>query len=365
VVEKAHALVLESPRRLTKHSFDIPKSSEADAVVKVDACGLCGTDHEQYTGAFPASFAFIPGHETVGTVIDIGPKAKEKWGVKEGDRIALEVFQSCGNCQACLAGNYRNCEKHGVMDMYGYISIDKPPSLWGGYATHQYLSADSIVHQVPADLDPVIATLFNPLGAGFRWAVSVPNLKKDEIVAILGPGIRGLACLIAAKEAGASFVIVTGFGDKDLDRLRTAKNFGADLAIDVSKEDPVKILRNATSGHMADVVVDVTAKAPSALAQAIELAGFGGRVVLAGTKLSSDTPGFWPDAIIYKELTVLGALGVDSPAYAKAIETLSKGRYPFESLSRQVVNLDTAEQLIIQMAGESNAVPPQHGVIVP
>lgn len=362
---EAKALVLESPRQLVQHVFKVPQVLENDAVVKVEACGLCGTDHEQFTGSFPASFAYIPGHETVGVIELIGDEAKQKWGVDVGDRVALEVFQSCGKCRACLAGNYRRCENHGVSDMYGYISIEKPPSLWGGYSTYQYLSPDSIVHKIPKDLDPVIATLFNPLGAGFRWAVELPSTKTGDIVAILGPGIRGLASVIAAKEAGASLIAITGFGSKDASRLETAREFGADLTIDVSIQDPVKVLREATSGHMADVVVDVTAKAPAAFAQAIELAAFEGRVVLAGTKLSSETPGFWPDSIIYKELNIIGALGVDSKAYKKAIDTLAKGVYPFEKLSRKVANLDSASELIIQMAGETDEPPPLHGVIVP
>jgi alcohol dehydrogenase len=358
------ALVLTGPRSLKLQEFEVPDVGDDDGLIRVEACGLCGTDHEQYTGAFPASFAFIPGHETVGRIEAIGAKARQRWRVEPGDLVAVEVFQSCGTCTECQAGEYRRCEKHGLKDMYGYMPTTKPPGLWGGYAQYQYLAPDSLVHPIPKGVDPVIATLFNPLGAGVRWGVDLPRTKEGDVVMVLGPGIRGLACLIAAKEAGARFVGVTGYGERDAERLATARRFGADITVDVARENPVAALE-AAAGSLADVVIDVTAKAPAAFAQAIELARPGGTVVYAGTKLSNEVPGFWPDSIIYKELTIKGALGVDSSAYRRAIEIIASGRYPFEELSRKVVGLEEAAQLLELMAGERPGKPPLHGVIKP
>src|SRR4029079_12620566 len=107
------------------------------------------------------------------------------------------------------------CEQHGMRDMYGFVPVDRAPGLWGGYATHQYLAPDSLVLPVPDALDPVVATLFNPLGAGFRWAVTVPDLQPGAVIAVLGPGVRGLSAVAAARDAGASFVMVTGAGAHD------------------------------------------------------------------------------------------------------------------------------------------------------
>jgi alcohol dehydrogenase len=362
--EEATALVLESPRRLELRSFPVPDVSADDAVLRVDACGLCGTDHEQYTGHLPATFAFVPGHETVGTIERIGPKAAERWGVTEGDRVAVEVFMSCRECDACLAGSYQRCRRHGLGHMYGYIGTDNPPTLWGGYSTHQYLAPDSIVHKVPDGLDPVLATVFNPLGAGVRWGVTVPGTKEGDVVAVLGPGIRGLSALVAVKEAGAAFALVTGAGAHDAPRLEAARAFGADLVVDVRETDPAAALKAATGG-LADIVVDVTAKAPDALAQALALVRPGGTVVIAGTRGSADTPGFWPDLIVFKEIRILGALGVDSPAYREALAILGSGRYPFADLPRRTATLTGAAELIEQMAGEREGPPPVHGVLVP
>ncbi|HVT77832.1 MAG TPA: zinc-binding dehydrogenase [Acidimicrobiales bacterium] len=357
------AAVLEGPRRLNTRMFRLPEIGENDGLLRVEACGLCGTDHEQYTGHLPAGFAFIPGHEAVGVIEALGERAAQRWGVSVGDRVAVEVFLSCRECASCRAGEYRRCERHGLADMYGFHAIGDAPGLWGGYSEYQYLAPDSMLLPVPDTLDPVVATAFNPLGAGVRWGMVVPGTGAGDVVAILGPGIRGLSASVAAREAGAGFVMVTGRGARDAPRLAAATAFGADLAIDTETTDPVTALRDATGG-LADIVVDVTAKAPGALAQAVSLARPGGKIVLAGTRGSTETPGFVPDLIVYKELHIMGALGVDAPAYRDALGILAAEKWPFADLPRQVASLDNVDTLLQTMAGEGD-VPPVHAVLVP
>ena len=86
---------------------------------------------------------------------------------------------------------------------------------------------------------------------------------------------------------------------------------------------------------------------------------------MAGTRGSDETPGFWPDLIVYKELRLLGALGVDTPAYRAALDLLDSGRYPFADLTRQVEPLDRAERVLEAMAGEGDDPAPVHAVLVP
>ena len=360
----ARAAVLEAPRRLAIRELPIPETGEDDAVVRVLACGLCGTDHEQFTGALFGGFAFVPGHETVGVIESIGAGAAARWGVERGDVVAVEVFQSCGECEQCRAGQYRLCRRHGLRDMYGFVPVDRAPGLWGGYAERQYLSPDSRVLAVPDGMDATVATLFNPLGAGIRWGVNVPRTRPGDIVAVLGPGVRGLCAAAAAKDAGAGFVMVTGLGERDAPRLALARDFGADLAVDVGQRDPVRELR-AAAGGLADVVVDVTAMAPPAFAQAIALARPGGTVVVAGTRGGAEVPGFSPDSIVFKELRVLGALGVDEEDYRAALALLASGRYPFADLPRRCAGLDDAAALLTTMAGDGPDLPPVHAVITP
>ena len=359
----SRALVLEAPRDLRRRELPLPEIGDDDALLRVEACGLCGTDHEQFSGELFPGYAFIPGHESVGTIERIGGRASARWHVDAGDRVAVEVFLSCRECDACRAGVYRRCERHGLRDMYGVVPVDRPPGLWGGYAEYQYLAPDSMLLPVPATLDPVAASMFNPLGAGIRWAVTVPETRAGDVVAVLGPGIRGLSAAAAAKHAGAGFVMVTGSGARDAERLAVAPGFGADLVVDVERDDPVDALRAATGGA-ADVVVDVTAKAPGAFTQALALARRGGTVVVAGTRGRHHIPSFNPDLVVYKELRVLGALGVDAVAYRQALELLAAREFPFDALPRRVVDFGGAEGLLRDMAGEGG-VPPVHGVIVP
>ena len=88
----AEALVLTEPRSFEHRSTTRPAATDSTGVLRVEACGLCGTDHEQYTGHIRSGFAFVPGHEIVGTVEELGPAAAERWGVAAGDRVAVEVF---------------------------------------------------------------------------------------------------------------------------------------------------------------------------------------------------------------------------------------------------------------------------------
>jgi len=344
--------------------FPRPVVGDDDGLLRVEACGLCGTDHEEYSGLLWPGRAFVPGHETVGVIEEVGAVAAERWGVSVGDRVAVEVFRSCGTCGPCAEGRYRFCDRNGLATMYGFVGVDVEPGLWGGYGEYQYLAADSLLLPVPAALDPVVATLFNPVGAGIRWAATLPETRPGDVVVVLGPGIRGLAACAAAKEAGASFVAVTGLGDRDADRLAQAVWFGADLAIDVATSDPVAALRAATGGRLADVVVDVTAKAPAAFLQALDLARPGGTVVVAGVR-GAAVEGFRPDLVVYKELRVLGAFGVDVAAYRAALDLLASERYPFAELPRTVAGFDDLDGLLATLAGDTGETPPVHAVFAP
>ena len=361
----ATAMVLTRPRTLEARSFALPDIGPDDGLLRVEACGLCGTDHELYTGHIPAPRPVVPGHETVGVIEQLGERAAERWGVRAGDRVAVECFQSCRVCAACKAGLYRRCERHGTRTLYGMTPAEIEPGLWGGYAEYHYLSPDSMVLPVPEGLDPVDATLFNPIGAGLRWGVDLPETGPGDTVAVLGPGIRGLAAVAAARQAGAEQILITGFGERDHPRLETALAFGADRTVDVAMEDPVRAIRELTDGAGASVVVDVTANAPTALGQAVRMAAQGGRVVFAGVRNSDETPGFRPDAITFKELTIIGALGVDAPVYQRALDLLASDRYPFRTVARRVEHLEGAGDLLATMAGETDAVPPIHAVITP
>jgi alcohol dehydrogenase len=346
--------------------FPVPETGADDAVLRVEACGLCGSDHGFYTGdANLGYWDFIPGHETVGVIDRIGPEAAALWGVREGDRVAVDNRLACRNCERCAAGDYAFCLTFGGPDKsYGLTPVDQPPSLWGGYATHHYLRHETVVHRVPERVGAVEATLFNPLGAGIYWALDTAATQAGEVVAVLGPGIRGLASVIALKQAGAGFIMITGRGERDRARLDLARTFGADLAVDVSTDDPVQRLRGAT-GRLADVVVEVTHSAPTIVEQAVALADTNGRVVLAGAGMRQQLP---PDAAAIKEsrnLRVIPQHGVSSAARGQALEWLGTGVFDPDQIPREAEGFEQLGDLLLRMAGQGNGPAPVHAVFVP
>lgn len=356
------ALVLEAPRRLVVHEFDVPEIGENDALLRVEACGLCGTDHEMWTGHMKKSLPLVPGHESVGVIAAIGAAAAERWQLRVGDRVGVAPRQACGMCATCACGDPRGCERHRG-DTYGSIPISTAPALWGGYGEYQYLSPDSQLIRIPHDLAPDHAAMFNAVANGIRWGAVVPQTKPGDVVAVLGPGIRGLSAAVAAREAGASFVMVTGRGSRDHERLELARRFGVDLAIDVAEQDPVAALR-AAAGALADVVVDVTALAPAAFVQAIDLAAERATVCVAGIHGDAPVPEFRPDPIVLKELRILGTRGTDLPEFRAAVELLASQRYPFADVPRRTAPLEGLDGLLAVLAGESGESAPPFAALV-
>ncbi len=341
------AVVQTGVRKLELQRFARPDVSDNDALLRLEACGICGSDYEQYAGDFARRYPVIPGHEPVGVIEEIGERAANRWRVGVGDRVVVEPMYNCGRCRGCQEG--RLClEAPGA---YGYTSSDLPPHLWGGYAEYLYLAPGSIVHKVPAEIPPRLAALYNPLAAGFAWAQAVPNLSVGESIAILGPGQRGLAAVIAADAAGADPIIVTGLS-RDEAKLALAREFGADLTINVESDDAVASIKDATDGRGVDVVLDVTPYATTPVVESLEMARRGGTIVLAGLKGPRRVPEFPSDRIIVRQLTLKGVLGVDYDSFEKALRLIESGRYPLEKLQTHTFPLEEAERAIRTLAGE-------------
>jgi threonine dehydrogenase-like Zn-dependent dehydrogenase len=362
-------MVQHGVRDLRMGEFARPAIGHDDALLRVEACGICGSDYEQFDGTLRVPMPVIPGHEPVGIIEEIGEDAARRWGVVAGDRVAVEALLPCGFCAQCVQGKYGLCRGSAGsggrgLSAIGYRPVSQPPSLWGGYAEYMYLEPHALVHRMSSAVPPELAVLFNPLGAGFRWAVQMPSLRVGETVVVLGPGQRGLACVIAAREAGAGRIIVTGLS-RDERKLALARAFGADETIDAEREDVARRVRDMTDGAGADVVIDVTAYALTAVTQAIDVARRGGRVVLAGTKGPRAVPDFISDRVVMKELTIFGALGVDWPAYAAAIRLIESGKYPLADMHTHTLPLEEAERGLQLLAGNVEGEEAVHIALVP
>lgn len=358
------AMVQTAPGKLEPRRLPLPRIGRDDALLRVEACGICGSDHEQFTGVLPVPLPLVPGHEPVGVIEEIGDDASRRWGVGAGDRVAVEAVIPCHACGRCLAGAYHLCRPGGRIRVYSYIPLRTPPGLWGGYAEHLYLHPGAILHKIERSIPAPVAVLFNPLGAGYRWAVEIPGTKPGSAVLVLGPGQRGLACVIACREAGAGPIIVTGLAC-DARKLALAREFGADYTIDVEREDLRSRVEEITGGRGVDVVIEVTSYATEPILDAIDLVALGGTVVLAGVKGFKPLDGFVSDKVVLKEITVRGALGVTYGAYERAIRLIESGRVPVEKMHTHDFPLTEAETAIRTLGGEVPGEDAIHCALLP
>lgn len=284
------------------------QSVETGGWLAVEATGISGADVQVWNGdARDVIYPLVPGHEVVGRIATEGPSIP----FPVGTRVVVEPRIRCGRCRTCKQ-NLATCVRRRPSNSYGFIPSTEPPGLWGGLAEFLYIDPDARLHQLTDDVPAEVSTFVHPLAAGHTWAVELPKLQQGESVLILGPGPRGLACLIAAKAAGAGWVGVTGL-THDRDRLELAKRLGADLTIDAEAGDVGGAVAEAL-GTRPDVVVDVTSNDPEAVFTALDLVRSGGRVILASTK-GNRAFHFLSDVLISKQLTVKGAMGASSTAY--------------------------------------------------
>ncbi len=358
---KTLAMVLTEPRKLEPRDLPIPEIGPDAALLRLEACGICGSDYEQFEGVLRTPTPVIPGHEPLGVIEAIGDGAAGRWGVDAGDRVAVETMLSCRFCPACLAGSYHLCHRRRI---YSYIPLSAKPGLWGAYSEYMYLDPNSIVHRIDAALPPEIAVMFNPLGAGFRWAVEIPGTGPGDTVAILGPGQRGLASVLACREAGAETIIVTGLAS-DKPKLELAREFGATHTIDVQNENAKERIREITEGRGADVVVEVSSYATEPVAEALDYVRPGGTIVLAGVKGFKPVPDFVSDKIVLKEISIRGAIGVTSTGYVSAIRLIEAGRHPIEKMHTHEFGLRDAELAIRTLARQVPGEASIHSCLVP
>ena len=345
--------VQTGPLAFELREFPRPRIGPDDGLLRVEACGVCGSDVEQYRGHLgrPEMYPLIPGHEPLGVIEEVGERAAERWGLQVGDRVAVEILRPCRQCDYCLTGQYMSCPRRD--GAYGMTPLSREPGLWGGFAEYMYLHPWAIPHKIDRDLPPELAVMFNPLGAGVRWAAMLGGVGLGDTVLILGSGQRGLASVIAARAAGAGTILVTGL-TRDEHKLALARELGADHTVNVEEDDVVHRVREVTHGAMADVVLELTPMAEQPILDAIDAVRHSGRIVLAGLKGNRPIE-LVTDRLINKGLTVVGAYGVNADAYIEAIRIIESGRFPLHKLHSGKFELADTEAAI-ETLGEGQAV---------
>ena len=346
------AAVLTAPHTFEVRELPLPEPADDEALLRVETCGLCGSDLDCWAGHYGIPYAYIPGHEPVGVIEEIGPVAAARLGVGVGARVAVEPASPCGACRWCLSGDYLLCRA--IAGMHGAMDIAVGSGLWGGYAQHLHLGPRALVHDIPPDLPLELASLFNALGAGFDWVCDAGGATVGDTVLVLGAGQRGLASVVAARVAGAATVIVTDVAAAR-HKLDLALELGADHVIAADEQDVVPEVRRLTSGDLADVVVDTAGHAPQTALDAIDAVRRGGTVVLAGIK-GGPVPQFPTDKVLGRSVTIRGVLGVHGRSFRRAIAVLASRRFPLERMHTHAFGLDQADEALRTLAEGPDAI---------
>lgn len=319
---------------------------------------MCGSDIKQFKGgtarAGIMAYPVIPGHETVGRIAKLDREGARRWGLKEGDRVALHGVAACGACRGCMTGG-----KCIDSFYYGFRSLDEGSGLWGGFSQYMEIVPRSRLYPVSDAVSIEDALLFNPLAAGYDWLLEHGGLKLGESVLILGSGQRGLACVIAAVEAGASSIIVTGLR-ADAFKLDVAAKLGATTTLIAEDCDVGKRVLELTGGRGVDLVCDTTPYAFQPVLDAIDAVSPGGRIVLSGLKDDRRMDGFPIDALMMKQIKVTGVLASGHWATSQAIRAIEDRKLPFELLHSHVLPIDELERGIRTLAGEYPQERPLH-----
>jgi threonine dehydrogenase-like Zn-dependent dehydrogenase len=355
LAESVLAAVKTGPDHTELREFPMPGIPEDGALMKVEVAGICGSDVKNYRKPLP--YVVIMGHENVGVIAKAGRKFTERNGFKEGDRVFLEHYLPCLQCEWCRLGQYRHCEAtdwhHNPSAIrYGLTSAEIAPHLWGGFGQYLYLPWNAILHRVPDNVSFELAGLGTPLANGIQWSLYEAKVGYGNAVLIQGPGQQGLSQVVAAKQSGADLIIITGTS-KDAKRLEVAKALGADRAIDVTQEDPLERVMEITSRKGVDVSIDCTAGAGrSALMLGVEaLKRKAGTLVVQGNELPM-FPDFPIERITLKYITIKSARGHSYRACELAMEQLASRRFPLELLTSHTFGLNEVDYAIKSVAGK-------------
>ena len=354
--EKVLVALKIGPATTELREFDLPDIGPDAALLKVDVAGVCGTDVSQYK--LPLRGApLIMGHENVGTLAKVGREFERRKGFKEGDLVFLEHYLPCGHCEWDHIGEYRHCAAtewfyDPTAIRYGYTSIATAPSLWGGFGRYVYLPSNAVLHRIPHGLSPELAGIATPMSNGIQWTLMDGGVDSASSVLIQGPGQQGLCCAMAAKQAGAGCIIVTGTST-DVRRLEVATALGADHVIDVQTEDALARVLEITGGRGVDVVVDCTSGGGTApLLLGIEATKRRGGTMVVQGEGNATFPDFPLGRLTRKGMTLKSARGHSYRAVELALHHLASGQFPLHLMTTHRFGLAEVDYAIKSVGGD-------------
>lgn len=321
------AVVCHGPRDYRIQSQPEPVAGAGQAVLAVEAVGICASDVKCFQGA-PMFWGdgsrpgycqppVVPGHEFVGRVVELGEGARERWGVAVGDRVVAEQIVPCGECRYCLGGQHWLCQRH---DIFGFHQATQ-----GAMAEYLLLPPQSRVHRITDSLAPAHAAFTEPLSCALH-AVERGQLGLEDVVVVAGVGPIGLGMVAGARLQSPRHLVAV---DANPERLELARACGADLTVQLGEEDPAAVVAELTGGYGCDVYFDATGH-PAGVSQGLQLLRKRGRFVEYSVMREPATVD-WTIIGDSKELDVLGAhLGAN--CWPTAVRLLESGRLPMDRI---------------------------------
>jgi len=310
----------------------IPVPNQYAAVIEVKACGICRSDWHAWMGHDPdVALPHVPGHELSGIVSSVGSKVQH---FSPGDRVTVPFCCGCGNCPECNLGNTHICDHH---SQPGFTH-------WGGFAEQVLIEqADINLVHLPQSIDfTSAASLGCRFITAYRALVDQARLEKSEWVAIHGCGGVGLSAIMIAKSIGARVIAI----DLQANRLQSALDLGADVALDASKVDVVGAIREITD-RGANVSVDALGHQQTCF-NSIECLAKRGRHVQVGLMLAEDSRPQIPMAsVIAKELEIYGSHGMQPTRYHDIFQSIESGTLRPDRLVSNTVGLEQGAKLLM------------------
>src|SRR5215203_6720473 len=256
----------------------IPDPGPGEAVVRIQACGVCHTDLHYREGGINDEFPFLLGHEAAGTVEAVGPGVTE---VAPGDYVILNWRAVCGECRACQRGEPWYCfnTHNATQKMTLQDGTVLSPALGIGDFVEKTLVAAGQCTKVDPEARPAVAGLLGcGVMAGLGAAMNTGNVSRGDSVAVIGCGGVGSAAIAGARLAGAATIIAIDIDDR---KLAIARSLGATETVNSRETDPVEAIRLLTGGFGADVAIDAVGR-PDTYTQAFYGRDLAGTVVLVG-----------------------------------------------------------------------------------
>jgi S-(hydroxymethyl)mycothiol dehydrogenase len=327
----------------------VPDPGPGEALVKVQACGVCHTDLHYREGGIGDDFPYLLGHEAAGTVEAVGPGVM---GVAAGDFVILNWRAVCGECRACRRGKPWYCfaTRNASQAMTLTDGTPVSPALGIGAFAEKTLVAAGQATRVDAAARAEAAGLLGcGVMAGFGAAVNTGGVGRDDTVAVFGCGGVGDAAIAGAHLVGARTIVAV---DKDSRKLEWAKAFGATHTVDASCEDPVERIREITDGNGADVCIEAVGR-PEVLQQAFYARDLAGTVVQVGVP----TPDMaLPDIPMIDFFGRGGALKpswygdcLPSRDFPLLIDLYLQGRFDLDRFVSETISLDQVEDAFHKM----------------